>query len=97
MSNLCNKYLSVKRNEDRDYLEFTIEDIAKPPLPPTGHHSKPKDDDGFDIHRKNNTYLEDRILISLVNEGLIEVVSDEMYRLTEEGKKYCKRLDQSIA
>ena len=97
MSNLCNKYLSVKRNEDRDYLEFTIEDIAKPPLPPTGHHSKPKDDDGFDIHGKNNTYLEDRVLTSLVNEGLIEVVSDEMYRLTEEGKKYCKRLDQSIA
>jgi hypothetical protein len=84
MSRVCKKYKYFKRNKNIDYFEFSIEDISKPL-----HQIKPEDE-GFDIRGWNHAnYIKDKLLASLVNEGLIEVISDEMYRLTEEGKKYC--------
>lgn len=86
MSRICEKYKNFKRNKNRAYFEFSIEDISKP-LDKT----KPEDEE-FDIRGWNHAdYIKDKLLSSLVDEGLIEVISDEMYRLTEEGKKYCAR------
>jgi hypothetical protein len=86
MSRVCEKYRYFKRNKDRDYFEFSIEDISKP-------HDKIKPEDEIsDVHRGNDiNHIKDKLLSSLVDEGLVEVISDEMYRLTEEGKKYCVR------
>ena len=45
------------------------------------------EDERSDVHRGNDiNHIKDKLLSSLVDEGLVEVISDEMYRLTEEGK-----------
>ena len=86
MSRICEKYKNFKRNKDRDYFEFSIEDISKPL-----DKVKPEDAE-FDSSGSNHAdCIKDKLLASLVDEGLVEVISDEMYRLTEEGKKYCAR------
>ena len=91
MSRIYEKYKYFKTNKKRDYCEFSIEDISKPL-----NHIKPEDE-GFDVRGENDiNHIKDKLLASLVNEGLIELISDEMYRLTEQGKKYCEQLDPSI-
>ena len=86
MSRLCEKYKYFKRNKDRDYFEFSIEDLSKP-LDKT----KPEDEGSGDRILNDINHIKDKLLSSLLDEGLIELISDEMYRLTEEGKKYCAR------
>jgi hypothetical protein len=41
-------------------------------------------------------YIENTLLPVLIDEGLIESISPRRYRLREDGKRYCRRLDPSI-
>jgi hypothetical protein len=41
-------------------------------------------------------YIENTLLPVLIDERLIESISPRRYRLREDGKRYCRRLDPSI-
>jgi hypothetical protein len=41
-------------------------------------------------------YIENTLLPLLIDEGLIESISSGRYRLREDGKRYCRRIDPSI-
>jgi hypothetical protein len=68
-----------------------VEDIRKP-----SNYVRPEEA-GFNIRGwLDEDYIEGTLLAAVLNQGLIERVSSGKYRLTEEAKKYCRRLDPSI-
>jgi antitoxin component of MazEF toxin-antitoxin module len=91
MQRASEKYRYLLRNRGRNTLDFVVGDIRKP-----FNYSRPEEA-GFNIRGWiSEDYIENTLLAAILNEGLIERVSSGKYRLTEEGKKYCKRLDPSI-
>lgn len=90
MPRACEKYKYVKRNMGIDTLEFLVDDIRRP-----FNHDRPEKG-GFNIVAWPNQYIENTLLPLLIDEGLIESISPRRYRLREDGKRYCRRLDPSI-
>jgi hypothetical protein len=90
MSRACEKYKYIKRNMGIDTLEFLVDDIRRP-----FNHDQPEKG-GFNIIAWPDQYIENTLLPLLIDEGLIESISPRRYRLREDGKRYCRRLDPSI-
>jgi hypothetical protein len=90
MPRACEKYKYVKRNMGIDTLEFLLDDIRRP-----FNHDHPEKG-GFNIVAWPDQYIENTLLPPLIDEGLIESISPRRYRLREDGKRYCRRLDPSI-
>jgi hypothetical protein len=90
MPRACEKYKYLKRSTGIDTLEFLLEDIRRP----FNHYHPEKG--GFNIVRWPDQYIENILLPLLIDERLIERISPRRYRLREDGKRYCRRLDPSI-
>jgi hypothetical protein len=90
MPRACEKYKYVKRKTGIDTFEFLIDDIRRP-----FNHDHPEKG-GFNIIAWPDHYIENTLLPLLIDEGLIESISSGRYRLREDGKRYCRRLDPSI-
>ncbi len=95
MSRLCEKFKYVRTNRGHDTVEFTIDDIFK-----SRNEAKPEDA-GFYISKDtgwDRPYVESTLLPYVEGKGLIEKLADgDSYRLTENGKNYCNKIDASIA
>ena len=90
MPRACEKYKYVKKVSGIDTLEFLLDDIRRP-----FNHGHPEKA-GFNIVTWPNRYIENTLLPLLIDERLIESISPTRYRLREDGKRYCRRLDPSI-
>ena len=90
MPRACEKYKYVKRKTGIDTLEFLLDDMRRP-----FNHDHPEKG-GFNIIAWPDQYIENTLLPSLIDEGLIESISPGRYRLREDGKRYCRRVDPSI-
>ena len=85
MPRACEKYKFVKRKTGID-----THDIRRP-----FSHDHPEKG-GLNIIAWPDHYIENTLLPLLIDEGLIENISPGRYRLREDGKRYCRRLDPSI-
>jgi hypothetical protein len=90
MPRVCEKYKYVKKVSGIDTFEYLVFDIRRP------FNHDPPEKGGVNIVAWLDQYIENTLLPSLIDEGLIESISPGRYRLREDGKRYCRRLDPSI-